>query len=84
MPDVTVYTTERCSRCVSAKALLDRRGIPYQEVDLARDPVGRAELRLRTGMLTFPQIVLGDQSLGGYEELLAADQAGGLTTLCAH
>lgn len=79
-PDVTVYTTERCARCVRAKALLTRRGIPYKEVDLAKDPDGRAQLQRRTGMMTFPQIVIGDQTLGGYDDLLAADQAGRLTT----
>lgn len=55
MPVVTVYTTERCSRCVSAKMLLDRRGIIYEEVNLTRDPHGRSELQQRTGMMTFPQ-----------------------------
>ena len=78
---VTVYTTERCSRCVRAKTLLAQRGIAYQEIDLARDPHGRAELQRRTGMMTFPQILIGDQTLGGYDELLAADQADRLTTL---
>lgn len=81
MSVVTVYTTERCLRCVRAKTLLTQRGIAYQEVDLARDPDGRAELQRRTGLMTFPQILIGDQTLGGYNELLAADQADRLTTL---
>jgi glutaredoxin 3 len=84
MPIVTLYTTERCSRCASAKRLLAQRGIPYKVVDLAKDPDGRAELQRRTGMLTFPQIVIGDQTLGGYEQLLAADRAGRLAELVAH
>jgi glutaredoxin 3 len=83
MKSVTVYTTERCSRCVSAKMLLKRRGIEYQEINLAKDPDGRTELSLRTGMVTFPQIVIDEQTLGGFDELLAADRAGRLQQLLA-
>jgi glutaredoxin 3 len=80
---VTVYTTEHCSRCVSAKTLLGRRGIAYEEINLAKDPDGRAKLQERTGMVTFPQIVIGGETLGGFDELLAADRAGRLKELIA-
>jgi glutaredoxin 3 len=80
---VTLYTTDRCSKCVSAKALLARRGIGCEEINLAKDPDGRAELVRCTGMYTFPQIVIDGQTLGGYEELLAADRQGRLTELVA-
>jgi glutaredoxin 3 len=83
MPTVTLYTTENCSRCVSAKTLLGRRGIAYEEINLAKDPDGRAKLEQRTGMFTFPQIVIGDETLGGFEELVAADRAGRLRELLA-
>lgn len=76
---VTLYTTDRCSKCVAAKALLARRGIGYEEINLAKDPDGRAELVRRTGMYTFPQIVIDGQTLGGFEELVAADREGRLT-----
>ena len=83
MTPVTLYTTESCPFCTSAKALLGKRGISYQEINLARDPDGRAALQERTGMYTFPQIVIGEQSLGGFTELLAADRAGRLSDLLA-
>ena len=83
MKSVTLYTTERCSLCVSAKALLERRGIAFEEVNLARDPDGRAALHQRTGMATFPQIVIGDEIVGGFRELLALDYDGRLTDLLA-
>lgn len=83
MPDVTLYTTDRCSRCVTAKALLARRGVSYSEINLTRDPDGRAELTRRTGMITFPQIVIDGESIGGFQELLAADRAGRLSELLA-
>jgi glutaredoxin 3 len=80
---VTVYTTDHCSRCVSAKTLLSRRGIEYREINLARDPDGRAELQRRTGMFTFPQIMIGEHTLGGFDELLTADRQGRLSELLA-
>ena len=83
MAHVTLYTTASCPFCTSAKALLAKRGISYEEINLARDPDGRAQLMERTGMYTFPQIIIGEQPLGGFTELLAADRAGRLNELLA-
>ncbi|MBV9311943.1 MAG: glutaredoxin [Solirubrobacterales bacterium] len=83
MKSITVYTTDACSKCVTAKKLLGRRGIGFQEVNLTKDPDGRAELSRRTGMITFPQIVIDDETLGGLEQLLAADREGRLSQLLA-
>ncbi len=69
--------------CAGAKMLLSRRNIAYDEINLARDPDGRAKLAELTGMITFPQIVIGDEPIGGFEQLLAADRAGRLTELLA-
>jgi len=80
---VTLYTTEACPFCTSAKALLAKRGIAYEEINLARDPDGRAQLSELTGMITFPQIVIDGETLGGFQELLAADRAGTLSELLA-
>lgn len=83
MDAVTVYTTEPCAFCRQAKALLDARGIEYAEVNLSKDPAGRAALAARTGMMTFPQVVIGDRALGGYDALLLADREGTLEDLLA-
>ena len=83
MAPVTIYTTDRCARCVTAKALLGRRGIAYEEINLAKDPDGRAALASKTGMTTFPQIVIGGEKLGGLDELVAADRQGRLKGLLA-
>jgi len=83
MKPVTIYTTDHCSLCTSAKALLTRRGIGYEEINLARDPDGRMELARVTGMVTFPQIMVGEGTIGGFAELLAADRAGRLGELVA-
>ena len=83
MPRVTVYTTEPCGYCRTAKALLQKRGIAYEEINLAKDPSGRAELVRMTGMMTFPQVVIDAQPIGGYQELVQADRAGRLSELAA-
>jgi glutaredoxin 3 len=78
---VTLYTTEPCGYCRSAKTLLQNRGVAYEEINLARDPEGRAALLDRTGQMTFPQIIVGGRSIGGFRELLAADRSGTLAAL---
>ena len=78
---VTVYTTEPCGFCRVAKALLDKRGIPFEEINLAKDAHGRAELAERTGMMTFPQVIIDEKPIGGYQELARADAAGLLREL---
>jgi glutaredoxin 3 len=81
--EIIVYTTEPCARCIKAKALLSGHGLAYEEINLAKDPVGRRELAERTGHLTFPQIVIGGRILGGFVELEAADENGELAALAA-
>ena len=86
MPDakkITMFTTEPCGFCRQAKALLAARGLDYEEINLAKDPDGRAALVERTGQMTFPQIVIGERTLGGFRELLEADREGTLETLLA-
>ena len=83
MNRVTVYTTEPCGYCRTAKALLQKRGIAYEEINLAKDPSGRAELVRMTGMMTFPQVVIDEQPIGGYQELVQADRVGRLSELAA-
>jgi glutaredoxin 3 len=81
MKPVTVYTTDFCSSCRGAKALLEKRGVAYEEINLSRDPDSRAKLERLTGMYTFPQIVIGEEPLGGLDALIAADRAGRLPEL---
>jgi glutaredoxin 3 len=80
---VVLYTTDPCGFCRQAKALLEARGLAYQEVNLAKDPDGRADLVALTGQMTFPQIVIGERAIGGFRELLEADRAGTLEDLLA-
>ena len=86
MPDngkVTLYTTDPCGFCRQAKELLQSRGVPFREINLSKDPAGRADLVAMTGQMTFPQIVVGERAIGGFRELLEADREGSLTDLLA-
>jgi glutaredoxin 3 len=80
---VTVYTTDPCGFCRQAKALLESRGVDYEEVSLTKDPDGRASLVQRTGQMTFPQIIVGERVVGGFRELLEADRDGTLEEILA-
>ena len=80
---VILYTTEPCGFCRQAKALLAARGVEYAEVNLAKDPDGRADLVNLTGQMTFPQILVGERAIGGFRELLEADRDGRLDDLLA-
>jgi glutaredoxin 3 len=83
MAKITVYSTEPCSFCVRAKDLLTLRKLAFEEINLAKDPAGRLELVEKTGMLSFPQIVIGDEVVGGFQELVQADRSGRLAELTA-
>lgn len=83
MASVTLYSTDRCPFCIQAKKLLDKRGIEYEEINLARDPDGRDELVAKTGMMTFPQVIVGEELIGGFNETQAADKSGRLQELIA-
>ena len=81
MKRVIVYSADPCARCGKAKALLERHGIPFAEVNLTKDPDGRAELVKCTGLMTFPQIVIGENILGGLDDLERAEAEGRLREL---
>jgi glutaredoxin 3 len=80
---IIVYTTDPCSFCTRAKQLLTQRGLEFDEVNLAKDPEGRAALVQLTGMMSFPQVVIDDELVGGFMELIRADSSGRLRDLTA-
>jgi glutaredoxin 3 len=81
MSQITVYTTEPCSFCARVKGLLRSRDLEFSEINLSRDPEGRLELAQRTGMMTFPQVLVGATLLGGFSETLTALESGRLDEL---
>jgi glutaredoxin 3 len=83
MARIEMYTTAWCGFCVRAKALLDARGIEYEEIQLDGRPDFRGRLQEVTGGWTVPQIVIDGRPIGGYSELWQLDRRGGLERLAA-
>jgi glutaredoxin 3 len=83
MNEIIVYTTDPCSFCTRVKRLLDSRGVEFTEINLARDADGRSELVQRTGMMSFPQVIVDGTLIGGYTEVQAAADSGRLDELLA-
>jgi glutaredoxin 3 len=78
MAVVRMYTTRWCGYCVRAKALLDGKGVDYEEVSLDDDPAFRRHLHELTGNWTVPQILIDGEPIGGYTELWKLDRTGRL------
>jgi len=77
-----MYTTQVCPYCIRAKALLKQRGVT--EINEIRIDVNMAEreaMMALTGRRTVPQIFIGDTHVGGFDDLAALDQSGGLMPL---
>ena len=84
MADVTIYTSDPCSYCDRAKALLTARDVAYEEVRLDRsDMEARTRLAEETGRYTVPQIFIGSSPIGGFDELHALDRSGVLAEVLA-
>jgi glutaredoxin 3 len=83
MARIRLYTTAWCGYCVRARALLEERGLAYEEVRLDDDPSFRARLLELTGHWTVPQILVDGKPIGGYVELRELDRRGLLEGLAA-
>ncbi len=81
MPRIQIYTKHACPYCVRAKALLDRKGARYEEIDAAGDDALRAWLVEATGQRTVPQIFVDGRSLGGFSDVDALDRQGRLDAI---
>jgi glutaredoxin 3 len=80
---IQMYTTKWCPFCVMAKRLLATKGVDVEEVAVDTDPARRAEMMQRSGRRTVPQIFVGEQHLGGFEDIAELDHKGELDPLLA-
>ena len=81
-PDIVVYSTGWCPYCVRARALLERKGLTFREIKVDEDPAEREAMLARSGgRRTVPQIFIGEQHVGGFDELYALDRSGELDAL---
>lgn len=79
---VQIYTTTYCPYCVRAKALLARKGVHFEEIDVTDDPALREKMvRLAGGRRTVPEIFINGKIIGGFEELRALDDSGELDAM---
>ncbi len=84
MPTIEIYSTAVCPYCVAAKNFLTERGQRYAEIRIDTDPDRRDEMLRRSGgRRTVPQIFINGTHVGGYDDLVALDRAGGLAPLLA-
>jgi len=76
---IEIYTSKHCIYCEMAKALLDRKGLPYREIHVSSDGQERQEMLKRAnGQRTVPQIFINNKHIGGYRELYQLEKAGEL------
>jgi glutaredoxin 3 len=80
-PSVVMYTTNWCPYCERARRLLAAKGAAFQEIDVESAPDKRAEMQSRSGRRSVPQIFIGDQHVGGSDELAALEESGKLDSM---
>jgi glutaredoxin 3 len=80
-PAIQMYSTPWCPYCDRARALLTRKGVPFQEIDVEAHPEQRIEMIRRSGRRTVPQIFIGERHIGGSDDMHELDAAGGLDPL---
>ncbi len=81
MAEVIVYSTTYCGFCQRAKQLLDRKNIPYTEIDVTNDTALREKMEADSGRRTVPQIFIDGKHIGGCDDLYALDKTGELDRL---
>jgi len=79
MAEVEIYTTMFCPYCSRARALIEKKGVAYKEIDIIEEPRRRDEMIRRAGgRTTVPQIFIDGEHIGGCDDMVALDRAGGL------
>ena len=80
---VQIYVKSWCPYCAAARELLTRKGVPFEEIDIEASPAAAQIMVQRRGQRTVPQIFIGEQHIGGSDDLHALDAAGELDALLA-
>jgi glutaredoxin 3 len=81
-PRIRIFTSDACGYCVRAKHLLTAKGLEFEEINLPRhDMAARRQLVDLTGRFTFPQILIDETPIGGYDDLRALEDEGRLDAM---
>lgn len=84
MAAVTLYTRPLCPYCVRAVSLLKKKGVAFEEIDAGFNAERKQEMIQRAnGARTFPQIFIGEEHIGGCDEMMALERSGKLDALLA-
>ncbi len=78
MVDVLMYSTPWCGYCMRARQLLKAKGVAFTDIDISVERERRAEMMQKSGRRTVPQIWIGDEHIGGCDELYALERSGRL------
>ncbi len=78
---VVLYSAPICAYCVQAKKLLQKKGVPFQEIDISDDPALKQKMIRLTGRMTVPQILINGTPIGGCDDLYALERKGELDRL---
>ena len=81
MAPVRLYTTRFCPYCIRARQLLDAKGVAYEDTPVDGQPGLRARMEAESGRHTVPQIWIGEQHVGGFDDLWQLELAGELDPL---
>ena len=81
MNNIVIYTQRWCPYCVRAKAILEQKGVSFQEITVDGNPDARKIMAKKAGQTSVPQIWIGEQHIGGYDQLHSLDQGGKLDSL---
>ena len=75
---IKIYSTTWCPSCISAKKLLDSLNESYEEINIEEENITREKLKEITGAMTIPQIIINNQCIGGFDQLMELNQNGAL------
>ncbi|WP_158156284.1 glutaredoxin 3 [Pseudomonas sp.] len=81
MSHVVVYSSDWCPYCMRAKALLESKGVAFEEIRVDGQPQVRAAMAQKAGRTSVPQIWIGERHVGGCDDLYALERAGKLDAL---
>jgi glutaredoxin 3 len=79
--EVTMYSTRLCPYCMRARSLLDSKGVAYEDIGIDANPQMRQQMMKLSGRHTVPQIWIGNQHIGGFDDIYLLERQGDLDEL---
>jgi len=80
-PEIVMYATDTCPYCQAARRLFNGKAVRWTEISVSAEPGRKSEMIERSGRRTVPQVFIGNQHIGGFDDLDTLDQEGALDRL---